>query len=397
MARPTRSSTVAQTLATRAFRALQKLALGKANRVRFKNKSGLDSIEEKSDTGFRWKKTGVQFKKLFMPAIIAPEDPVHAYALTKKVKYVRILRRRIRGKLRYFAQLVLSGRPLSLRERFVLKGKNESCLPKISGTVGLDIGPSTVAIVSEEAASLHVFCGELQPNARNERQLQRKQDRQRRAANPLNFDPKGRALKGRRTWVKTKGYQRTSAKIANEQRRTAAHRKSLHGALINQHVPLGKILMEKISIRSFQKNFGRSVGIRAPGMFIERLKRKAENACGSVEECSTFATCLSQMCICGTRQKNLCPKECIHASAAHRLSGIYLRPILRALCRMVSFVWLKPKRPGKVLNHSFMRHTRHHLTLRVEGLALPASARNRRRGSPLKKRGRSHEIRAWMM
>jgi putative transposase len=77
-------STVAQTLATRAFRALQKLASGKAKRVRFKNKSGLDSIEEKSDTGFKWKKTGVQFKKLFMPAIIAPEDPISAYALTKK-------------------------------------------------------------------------------------------------------------------------------------------------------------------------------------------------------------------------------------------------------------------------------------------------------------------------
>ena len=38
-------------------------------------------------------------------------------------------------------------------------------------------------------------------------------------------------------------------------------------------------------------------------MFVERLKRKAENAGGSVVEFSTHATRLSQTCICGKREK----------------------------------------------------------------------------------------------
>src|SRR5258706_5384692 len=47
---------LAQTLATRAYRALNRVCLGKARRVRFKSKSrGLDSIENKrKDTGMRF-------------------------------------------------------------------------------------------------------------------------------------------------------------------------------------------------------------------------------------------------------------------------------------------------------------------------------------------------------
>ena len=67
---------------------------------------------------------------------------------------------------------------------------------------------------------------------------------------------------------------------------------------------LGKIIStEKLSSRSFQKNFGRSVGVRAPGMFVTLLTRKAVNAGGSVEQINTRTTKLSQICICGTVEK----------------------------------------------------------------------------------------------
>ncbi len=100
-------------------------------------------------------------------------------------------------------------------------------------------------------------------------------------------------------------YQRQTQTQASECSRTsAAHRRSLHGKLINENIALdSEIHFEKLSYRSFQKKFGKSVGNRAPGMFIERLKRKAENACGSVVEFSTFQTRLSQTCICGKREK----------------------------------------------------------------------------------------------
>ena len=50
--------------------------------------------------------------------------------------------------------------------------------------------------------------------------------------------------------------------------------------------------------------FGKSVGKRAPGMFVEMLRRKAENAGGEVIEFSTQTTRLSQTCHgCGTIHK----------------------------------------------------------------------------------------------
>ena len=61
---------------------------------------------------------------------------------------------------------------------------------------------------------------------------------------------------------------------------------------------------EKLSYRSFQKNFGRSVKKRAPGKFLEILSRKAENAGGRVFEFSSHAFKLSQLCHnCGSIKK----------------------------------------------------------------------------------------------
>jgi hypothetical protein len=81
--------------------------------------------------------------------------------------------------------------------------------------IGADLGPSSIALVPREAeASLELFCEQLAPHAQKIRRLQRQMDRQRRAANPDNYDAQGRI-----------------------------------------------------------KKYGKSVGLRAPGMFISLLKR----------------------------------------------------------------------------------------------------------------------------
>jgi putative transposase len=83
--------------------------------------------------------------------------------------------------------------------------------------------------------------------------------------------------------------------LAETQRCLAAERKRSHGELANEILSQGKeIKTEKVSYKSFQKNFGRSVKVRAPGLFIEMLIRKAENAGGSVVLINTRATRLSQ-------------------------------------------------------------------------------------------------------
>ena len=52
------------------------------------------------------------------------------------------------------------------------------------------------------------------------------------------------------------------------------------------------------------KNFGKSIGRRSPGTFINILRRKVENTGGQLDEFPTITTCLSQICHkCKTKKK----------------------------------------------------------------------------------------------
>jgi hypothetical protein len=275
-----------QTLATRAYRALNRVCLGQARRVRFRSRSrGISSVENKrNDTGLRFVLQPPEQGNLGyllwqgdqVPARIDWEDPVVTYGLAHRIKYARLIQRpassaRASGAdqagQRYFVQLALEGVP-SQKPKHVVG----------HDTVGLDLGPSTIAIVPrEDTPRLEVLCAELAPDARAIRRLQRQMDRQRRANNPDNYDAKGRIKKrGKRRlhWKRSKRYLATRRRKATRERKLAAHRKSLHGRLVHEIVAVGNtIITEKIAYRAWQKQFGKSVGLRAPGMFIELLKR----------------------------------------------------------------------------------------------------------------------------
>jgi transposase len=67
---------------------------------------------------------------------------------------------------------------------------------------------------------------------------------------------------------------------------------------------MGKMIKtEKLSYKGWQKRlFGKSVGYRAPGMFVEILRRKAGSAGGEVNE-FPVKNKLSQTCHCGQVHK----------------------------------------------------------------------------------------------
>ena len=291
-------SNTAQKLATRAFKAVQRVAFGLAKRIRFKGKNQLKSVEGKTNkTGIRYKEqTGhVEWSGLKLKCIIDVNDKVVVHGLSHPVrfahrrqgltvKYCRIIKRVFNEKTCFFVQLVLEGVPY---RKF--KSKNK--------TVGLDIGPSTIAYVSDKQAKLKRFCDELKDKQKVIRCLQRKLERKRRANNQQNYNTDGTIKKGKNTWHDSRRYLKTKTKLAEIQRKLAAHRKSLHGNLANRILKIGKyIKTERLSYRAFQKNYGRSVRDRAPGMFMEILRRKAENAGGSVLEFPTKDTKLSQYC-----------------------------------------------------------------------------------------------------
>ena len=135
------------------------------------------------------------------------------------------------------------------------------------------------------------------------RRIQRAMDRSRRATNPANYEANGTVKKGAKKWIRSQGYLRLLRHLQESERVLAARRKTDHGTLQNGILRLGIPQLEKLSYVSFQKNFGRSAKVRASGMFVSRLKRKAENAGGEVREFATRYTKCSQVCLCGVVEK----------------------------------------------------------------------------------------------
>ncbi|HEX6480168.1 MAG TPA: transposase [Ktedonobacteraceae bacterium] len=224
------------------------------------------------------------------------------HGLQRRIKYVRLLRQpasspQARGAdcrgFVYCVQLILEGHPLQ-------KPKNKPG----KGVVGLDLGPSTLAIVPQVGpARLLLLAEELAPDARTRRRLQRHLERERQANNPEHYDAQGRIRKrrrgqGRRVWRESQSYQKTRRRLATTERRLAAHRRSLHGLLANQIIRLGDDLrIEKVSYKGWQRCFGRSVGVRAPGRFVDAVKCVvARTRTAQLHEIPTFQTKLSQYC-----------------------------------------------------------------------------------------------------
>jgi hypothetical protein len=302
-------SMMAQTLATRAYQAVNRVCLGKAKKVRFKSKGrGPDSVENK------WNRSGLRFilqqpeesnqgwlvwGKDRLPALIDWHDPVVCHGLRHPIKYARLVRRKASSPkaqgadtqgYRYYMQLILEGIPHRKQKHTV-------------GTdvIGLDLGPSIIAIVPREGeAQLLPLCEELKPDARAKHRLERRLARQRRANNPQNYDEKGRIKKrgkGHLAWKNSKGYLATRRRLAHKERKLAAHRKSLHGRMVHEIIRCGNdIRTEKLSYKAWQKQYGKSVGHSAPGMFLDHLRRTVASTGGTLSEFSTRSTKLSQYC-----------------------------------------------------------------------------------------------------
>ncbi len=294
------SSPVGQKLATRAFQAVEEYSFKAKGRPRYKGVNQLDSIEGKSNlTAIMWRDGQVNILGLELKTVLDPMDKhgVQAWGLQQRVKYVRLVRRRVRSKTRYFAQLVLAGKPL-------VKQKHQARLGNAEKRVALDLGPSTIAMVGEAHAELLEFVPELNDLQCERRVLQRRLDRSRRAANPENHQPDGTIRPGRMAWRYSHRYKKTRGELAELERRLAAYRRTEQHRLVNDVLQHGCVIhTEAVSIKAWQKSFGRSIRIKAPGLFMGALTRKAESAGGQVNLINTRHTALSQQCACGTRSK----------------------------------------------------------------------------------------------
>src|SRR5271169_400113 len=109
-------------------------------------------------------------------------------------------------------------------------------------TVGLDIGPSTAAIVGDTDALLLEFCPEVELLYTRVKIARRKMDRSLRVTNPSNFNEAGTIKTGKKQWVLSTRYRTLKTELSDLQRVLAETRKRSHGKLVNNNSLSGPTL-----------------------------------------------------------------------------------------------------------------------------------------------------------
>lgn len=295
-----------QNLATRAFRAVERIHYHKAKRVYFKKYNTDEfSIEGKSNaSGIKFRNNKIIWFGLEIPVIIDKNNDYIAEALKSRTKYIRLHRKLIRGGYRYYAQLVKEGCPPQ-KDRYY--GHEKS-------VVGLDIGPSSLAIASDDYVDLislkNPRCDAYQKEIRK---LQRAMDRSRRTNNPDNYKEDGTIKKGSKRWVDSNNYLRLKHRLNKLYRKLRINRKYSHERLANTILMLGlDVRVEDLNIQAWQKRvkktsknkkngknnskkrFGKSIANNAPTMLLTIIDRKLSYKGQKLKKIDTKACKASQ-------------------------------------------------------------------------------------------------------
>jgi putative transposase len=130
-----------------------------------------DSIEGKEvKSTIIWRDGCVRFAGMVIAAILDPAYAWQCETLKSPTKYCRAIRRRIRGRCRWYVQLVQEGLSPHRRETK-------------PGVVGLDIGAGNIAPVGQTDAIFEQFCPSVVQPWKELRRIERAMDRSKWANN----------------------------------------------------------------------------------------------------------------------------------------------------------------------------------------------------------------------
>ena len=215
-----------------------------------------------------------------IPFVVNKNSEYELYALSQKICRIGIVRKLIRSKYKYYVQFTFDGVPYN-------KGRNIG-----TGIVGIDPGPSKIAIVGDNKVEIAKLAPGIEEDERKTARLKRKLDRSRRATNPHMYKEDGTNIKGQRQICFSKSYNETRKQLAEAQRKLAAKRKIAHNELANTLLEYGDTFkVEANSYKSMQartkatsmtksgrirskKRYGKSIKNRAPSEFLVILKNK---------------------------------------------------------------------------------------------------------------------------
>ena len=271
-----------QKLASSVWRGVEDVLFKKGKTLHFRACDRLMSVEGKSNSaGIRFRSGRVEWLGLSLAVKVRKNDAYAREALTRRVKFCRLLRKPVGTEYHWYVQLVLEGRP----------PKKHAFLP--DGRVGIDQGTSTEAVVSERGCLLTELCPERPDISRKIRVLQRKMDRSARAMNPGNFRENGTPKRHVR-WTRSKTWRRDRMRLKALYRKAAdaarCSRERLADTVLEKYG--SDIVTEEMDYKALQKRtkkteisgktgrpkrkkrFGASIGRHAPAAFISVLERK---------------------------------------------------------------------------------------------------------------------------
>lgn len=239
-------------------------------------------------------KVGKEAKFITLPILHNPKHADYEMMALKggldSVKVVKVVRRQVRGQYKYYLQMSIEGEKPQ-------KGRTLGM-----GNVGIDLGPTTVAVSSENIVSIDKLAAKCDNIQKEITILARKIDRSRRANNPQNFNEDGTIKRGiKLVWNDSKRYKALRREIAELQRKQAAIRKQQHIDRANALLKEGDTFIvennqisgwtrraketkvnEKTGKIQKKKRFGKSIANHAPSMFITILENKVNSLGGKV-------------------------------------------------------------------------------------------------------------------
>ena len=294
-------SNTAQKIATQVWQSVEKVLYGNGKHLHFHRYSDFLSMENKCNSfGIRYKdgflvwgdgtkrsqkalKISVQFPRKGRPGTAAKREYEYTRKCLKhKICYCRIKRMPVGQTWHYYLQMVLEGTPPT-KQNYL----------EDSGHIGIDIGTSTIAAVSQDTAILRTLNNGVPDYSKTINRIQRAMDRSRKSTNPGNFNSDGTIKKGiRLRWFMSKNYKRLAATKRSLERKQASALKNHHEALANEIISHGDdIYIETMNFKGLQRRtkettrrksgkfnrkgrFGKSLKNCAPAMLINIINRK---------------------------------------------------------------------------------------------------------------------------
>lgn len=287
---------IAQKLSLSLWHSFEKLFKGESKTIHFKKYGQLNSLEGKTNNAniiFKPENKECIWSNLKMPVLVDEKNLYEMDALTMPIAYCRILWEFIRGKRKYYLQVIFKGKKPAKRRKS--DGSFVHLLGK--GDVGIDIGTSTIAYASNQKVRIEELADKAQGYERERRRLLRKLDRSLRATNPDRFYEDGtikQSTQKQLVWHCSKRYKKVLAKLKENYRKQREVRKLQHELLTNHLLSLGDTFyVEDMNFKALQKcstkvekneegrfkrkkRFGKSLANRAPAMLLSILNRKLQ-------------------------------------------------------------------------------------------------------------------------